>query len=76
MTDPVMIDRGFTVYVCASLAPEWLKVFFSYSVFKSLSLTGQCLVNMDIPAPKTEALQMSPKTQISDFHKRGRNSFD
>lgn len=55
------------VCMCALLAPEWLDEFYSYSVFKSLSIIDQCPVNMDILTPKIEALQMNPKNQIAVF---------
>jgi hypothetical protein len=37
--------------------------------FKSLSILGQCIMNMNIPGKKIEALQMGPKTQNHDFIK-------
>jgi hypothetical protein len=37
----------------------------SYLVFKSSFIIDQCPLNMDIPVPKTEALQMGPKNQIA-----------
>jgi hypothetical protein len=33
------------VLMCALLALEWMDGFYSYLVFKSLSITGQCLLN-------------------------------
>jgi hypothetical protein len=44
----------------ASLVPEWFDEFYSYFVFKSASITGQCEVNMNIPDPKMGALHMGP----------------
>jgi hypothetical protein len=41
------------ICMCASLAPGRLDGFYSYSVFKSLFIIGQCPVNMNNPAPKT-----------------------
>jgi hypothetical protein len=37
---------------------EWFDGYYSYSVFKSLSDLGQCLVNTNIPAETIGALQM------------------
>jgi hypothetical protein len=51
--------------MCALLAPEWLDEFYSYLVFKSLSIIDHCPVNVDILAPKIEALQMGPKNKIA-----------
>jgi hypothetical protein len=38
--------------MCNLLVPEWFNGFYAYLVFKSLSVIGQCLVNMNIPAKK------------------------
>jgi hypothetical protein len=48
--------------MCALLAPEWLD-----KVLKYLSIIDRCPVNMDILAPKIEALQMGPENQIAIF---------
>jgi hypothetical protein len=62
---------------CALLLSERLDNFYSYSIFKNLSiLGGQCSVNINIPAPKIGAFQMSPKTQNGDFLKNGSNDVD
>jgi hypothetical protein len=53
--------------MCTSQAPEHLDGFCSYSVFKSLSFIGQCLVSLNFPALKLKALQMIRKTQNADF---------
>jgi hypothetical protein len=45
------------VCICLSLAPEWFDEFDLYSVFKSLSFTGRCSVNVNILASKLGALQ-------------------
>jgi hypothetical protein len=47
----------------ASLGPEGLDGFCSYSVFKSLSVLGWCPVNKKILAPKIQALWMVTKIQ-------------
>jgi hypothetical protein len=48
-------------------APERLNGINSYSVFKSLSVIGQCPVNMNIPASKTWVLQLSPQNKKLAF---------
>lgn len=40
------------IYMCISLVPGWLDRVCSYSVFKTLSILGQCSVNLNIPTPK------------------------
>jgi hypothetical protein len=59
----------------ASLAPEQLDGFYSYSVFSSSSI-GRCPMNVTIPAPKLGALQMGFKTQNGDFLENYSNDFD
>jgi hypothetical protein len=49
------------IWTCTLLAPDWLDELYSYSVFKSLSLTSQYPVIMSITVPEIEALQMNPK---------------
>jgi hypothetical protein len=49
-----------SIRMCSSLAPEQLVEFYSYSLFKSLTIIGQCLVEMNILAPKIGALKMPP----------------
>jgi hypothetical protein len=44
--------------------------------FKNLSILGRCLVNTNIPAPKTEALEMGPKTQNGYFLENTFNDYD
>lgn len=58
------------MYVYALLTPERLDVLNLYSGFKSLSLTGRCLVSLNIPAPKLRTPQMSSKTKWRFFLKR------
>jgi hypothetical protein len=36
--------------------------YYSYSVYKSLSILGQCPVNVNIPVPKLRALALGHKT--------------
>jgi hypothetical protein len=50
-----------------SLTLEQLVGFYSYWLFKSLSIIRWCLVNMNILAPKIGALQLDPKNQNGDF---------
>jgi hypothetical protein len=52
-----------------SLVPECLDIFYSYSAFKCSSNISWCLVNINIPAIKTEAPQMDPKTKMAIFSK-------
>jgi hypothetical protein len=62
--------------MCASLVSEWLDGTYFYSVFKGLSLIGQCLMNMNILAPKIGALQMDHKNKMAIFIKNCSNSLD
>jgi hypothetical protein len=61
--------------VCACLY-TWMCTFYSHSVFKCLSTIGQCLVNMNITAPKIGALQMGPKEQTDNFLKNDSDKSD
>lgn len=54
------------------LMPEWSDGFYFYSVFKSLSITGQCLV---IWTQKIRALQMGLRIQNCDFLENGCGGF-
>jgi hypothetical protein len=49
--------------MCASLAPEMVCRFYSYSVFKRVSILGWFPVNLNVPTPKVRALQIAPKTK-------------
>jgi hypothetical protein len=51
------------VWVCASLASERLEGFYSYSLFKSLSIVGRYPMNINILAPKIGVIQVGPETQ-------------
>jgi hypothetical protein len=44
----------------ASLAPYCFDGFYSYSVFKTLSVIGRSPMNMNVSAPKIRSLQVSP----------------
>jgi hypothetical protein len=59
------------VWVCSSLAVEWLDGFYSYSIFKSVSVIGRCQMNMNIQAPKVGVFQMVPETQNGDIIEDG-----
>jgi hypothetical protein len=59
-----------------SLAPERTDAFYSYSVFKRLSVIVWCPMYMNIIAPKTGALQMGSKTLNDDFLENYSNDFD
>jgi hypothetical protein len=58
------------VYVCPSLALEWLNGFSSYLVFKSC-----CFTNMNILSPKIGAFQMEPQKQNWNFLRNSSNDF-
>jgi hypothetical protein len=47
------------IWICILATPEWLDGFY-YLVFRSLSIIGQCQVNLSILAPKIGALQVCP----------------
>jgi hypothetical protein len=46
------------VYMCASLAPEWLDSFYSCSEFKCLSVISGSQVNTKFPITKTRAFEI------------------
>jgi hypothetical protein len=58
----------------ALLAPEEFNGLHSYFAFKSLSVTGQCLVSTSIPDPKLVVAEMGPKTQNYDILKNSGNN--
>jgi hypothetical protein len=64
------------IWMCASLAPEWLDGFYLFSVFKMFSSTGRCPINMNILALEIGALQMSPSKRNGRFLGNGCNDFD
>jgi hypothetical protein len=68
--------RSICMYVCmfTSLEPERLDGFYSYSAFKSSSILGKCLMNLNL-APKTGAVQIDLKTRNDDFLQIGCNDF-
>jgi hypothetical protein len=43
--------------------------FYLHSFFRSLSILGRCLKNLNTPAPKIGALQIGSKTQMAIFLK-------
>jgi hypothetical protein len=51
------------------LAPERLDKFYSYSVFKNVSIMGWCPENMNISAPKIGALTVAPESKVAIFSK-------
>lgn len=63
---------AISLYICMYPlpAPERLKGFYLYSVFKSLSVTGRCSANMNILGPKIGALHIGPKTKNGDFSQK------
>jgi hypothetical protein len=63
------------VCMCTSLVSERLEGFYFYSVFRSLSILGQCLVNINILAPKIGALHRGLQAQNTDFLKNESNNF-
>jgi hypothetical protein len=58
---------GWMGWMCISLASDRLEGFYSYSAFKILSIIVRFLVNMNIPAPKTGTLLLSPHCQNAGF---------
>jgi hypothetical protein len=54
---------------------KWLKMSYSYLVFKGLSIIGQCPLNVNIPPLEIEAIHMVPEIESGDFHKNGHNDF-
>jgi hypothetical protein len=68
-TKKLFLECHLPAYICMrpSLMPEQLDGFYSCSLFKNLCIVGQCLVNMNILAPKIEALQMGPKNTKLQF---------
>jgi hypothetical protein len=57
----------------ASLEPERLDGFHSYTAFSSLFITGGCPVTMNIPTAKMTF--MDPKTQNDSSAENGSNKF-
>jgi hypothetical protein len=68
-TKKLFLECHLPVYIFMhpSLVPEQLDGFHSCSLLKNLCIVGQCLVNMNILAPKIGALQMGPKIQNGSF---------
>jgi hypothetical protein len=58
-----------SVCMCASLAPERLNEFYSYSVCKCSCIIGRCPVHMHILDHKTMALRWVPKHEMAIFSK-------
>jgi hypothetical protein len=61
--------------MCPSLAPEQWDGYYLYFIFNTLSITGQCPMNMNFLAPKVRALQMNSKTKNGDFLENGSKRF-
>jgi hypothetical protein len=61
-------------WMWASLPPEWLDEFYSYSVFMRLSIMGRCPVNTNILAPKQCPFTAVPKHKIYIFSKTAATS--
>jgi hypothetical protein len=55
--------------LCPSLAPEGLDGFYSYLVYKNLSIAGRGLVNITSLAKKIMDLQVGPKVKWRFFSK-------
>jgi hypothetical protein len=53
-----------SVCMCASLAPEWFGELYSHLVFKILSISGQKVMNLNIPTQNIGAIQMAPKHKM------------
>lgn len=56
--------------------PERLDGVYSYSAFRSSSVTGRCSLNIKFLSQKIGALQTGYKTQNADFLENGSNGFD
>jgi hypothetical protein len=52
---------------CAHLLVTELVGFYSYVVLKSLAVPGQCLVNLNIPAPKNRGRLDGPQNKMAIF---------
>jgi hypothetical protein len=64
-TNKWILECRLFVYVFIYvLAPEGLNVFRSYSIFKSLSITGYFSLNMNSLALKIGDIKMGPKSEI------------
>jgi outer membrane protease len=61
-----------------SNTPELFGGVYSYSVFKSLSITFQCPANLKVIGKKKEirVLHMGPRTHKGDFLENGCYDFD
>jgi hypothetical protein len=62
--------------MCTSLLPEESDGFYSYLVFMSSSIVGQCPINMNILTTKTGILQIGLRKQNYDFLENDPNDFD
>jgi hypothetical protein len=65
---PLNMKRGSSsslyVWMCSSLVPEQFYGFYSYLLFKSLSIIGHCMVEMTFYLQKWELLRwITPKTK-------------
>jgi hypothetical protein len=49
--------------------PECLDGFYSHSVLMSLAITGQCLVNINILAPKIRVFRLAQRNKTAFFKK-------
>jgi hypothetical protein len=56
------------------MTSEQLGKYYSYSVFKSLSIIGRCPVNTNIPIKKIITLQMGPRIQNGNSVKNSCNN--
>jgi hypothetical protein len=64
-----------SIWMCPWLALEWFLGFYSYLVFRSSSIIGQCPANMVILPPKIGDILMCPKITWS-FCQSGLYYFD
>jgi hypothetical protein len=61
--------------LCSLLASEWFDRFYSYLIFKSLSIIVSAQLYMNVLAPKIGLLQMGPKNRMAIFLKTSLMAF-
>jgi hypothetical protein len=55
------------VWMCALQVPQQSNEFYLYFSIQEFMQSRQCPVNLNIPVPKTGAIQMNCKTQNCDL---------
>jgi hypothetical protein len=76
--DNVFLECPVSLYgqINGGAPPERLDGFYSYSPFRSLTIIGRNPVNINILAPKTATIHVSPKNQNGDSPTNGSNDSD